>query len=275
MNWASSIRSSLKLATLLLLLGYALLLGVFLVIGSKLVAPNRARQARQALTAHWFAGLARVLSLRITVHGAPSDTPALIVANHISWLDIVALNSVLPLRFIAKAEVANWPLIGWLARQCETLFLRRGQGTSSKQLCDDIVVSLQNGDRVVLFPEGTTSNGVRPRRFHPRLFQAALNTDRPVQPVAIRYPDRDGDGRGMNPLAPFVDEDTLLRHLLALLKAESLCIELFFMAPITATGTRTALCQATANAIRAAIDHAESGVKCPEITPENPACPST
>ena len=155
--------------------------------------------------------------LRVNVHhvGTPSEGGAtLIAANHISWLDIPVLGAACPSHFLAKAEVGQWPAIGWLARQAGTLFIRRGGGhlASARRA---IRQKLAAGRSVVFFPEGTTTRGDKVGRFYPRLFQAAMEASRPVQPVAIHYRRR-GEP---DTLAPFVGDDTFVPHLWRLLKA--------------------------------------------------------
>ncbi|MDX1455415.1 MAG: lysophospholipid acyltransferase family protein [Gammaproteobacteria bacterium] len=136
---------------------------------------------------HWFRLLARVLSLRISSEGQPAPGPVLIAANHVSWLDIVVMGQWIGPHFISKSEVANWPIMGWFARNAGTLFIERGQHDSAARAIDAMTWRLKRGDELLFFPEGTTSGGEGIRRFKPRLFQPAVRVNASVQPVSITY----------------------------------------------------------------------------------------
>lgn len=174
----------------------------------------------------WHARLCRALDLHVAVEGelAPG---ALLVANHVSWLDIPVLGAQARLAFLAKSDVRDWPLIGWMAGVAGTLFISRG-GNQTTELTGRIEEQLAQGVPVVLFPEGTTTDGRALARFHPRLFAAGQRPALRVQPVAIRY----GEGRQPDPIAPFVGDDDLLRHLARLLAHPGLGVRLSFLPPV-------------------------------------------
>lgn len=157
--------------------------------------------------------VARTLKLRIRVRGREPGVPALWCANHVSWLDVIALGAIADVDFVSKAEVRGWPLIGWLARAAGTVFIRRGAGEVGG-ISRVLAEKLKQGHSIVVFPEGTTSRGERVEKLHPRLFGAALASASPVQPVALRYLEQGT----LSERAPFVGEQTLLRHLLGVLK---------------------------------------------------------
>lgn len=129
----------------------------------------------------------RLFGVRMDISGQLPDGPALVVANHISWLDIVLLQALWPMWMVAKAEIRAWPLIGWLAEVGGTLFIIRGRAESRQKISRRMAALMRRGDRVGIFPEG----GIRPdrgvNRFHAPLFAAAIRTRMPVVPVAIRY----------------------------------------------------------------------------------------
>ena len=129
----------------------------------------------------------RLFGVRLRVSGRFPDGPALIVANHISWLDIVVLQALWPMWLVAKSEIRAWPLIGWLAQAGGTLFIERGQLDSRQKIIRRMAALMRRGDRVGVFPEG----GIRPERgvgrFHAPLFAPAIRTRLPVVPVTIRY----------------------------------------------------------------------------------------
>jgi 1-acyl-sn-glycerol-3-phosphate acyltransferase len=226
-----------RAARLALHIVYALGLVVLILIPARLTGQVRARRIRDRLVRHWCVGLTRRLGLRIAIEGTPAPGQVLRVANHISWLDIVALNAVAPSLFVAKAEVAGWPLIGWMAGWLGTLFLRRGDLHSSQRLIEAMGWQLRRGEALTLFPEGTTGDGESLGKFHARLYQPALLTRAPVQPVAIAYPHPLGD-RLTHPLAPFVGEQTLTAHVWALLGARDLVVRIAFLPPLSSTETR-------------------------------------
>jgi len=147
-------------------------------------ASNDAR--RWPVIRRWHQGITRILGVEVKLEGKLPTSNCLWVANHISWLDIPVLGSIVskPV-FLAKSEINSWPLIGWLARRAGTIFILRGHGmVEAKQAINQ---KLRAGYDVVLFPEGTTTDGCQIRRFHARLFQSALDSNTPVQPVALRY----------------------------------------------------------------------------------------
>lgn len=162
-----------------------LLFGVCIALVAVKVDMQRAYTEREQKIIRWWAGgLLRILAVRVTPIGYPV-AGSVWVANHISWLDIVVLMSIMPCRFLSKAEVASWPLIGWLARRSGTVFLRRGNGETAEamQLLGSLV---QKGDSVLFFPEGTTTAGM-PKAFHARLFALPIEMQKSVQPISLSY----------------------------------------------------------------------------------------
>lgn len=136
-----------------------------------------------------------ILRLPLVVHGAPMTHPGAIVANHSSWLDIFVLNAVQTVYFVAKAEVADWPLIGWLARATGTVFIAR-KGTEAKKQQEIFESRLQAGHRLLFFPEGTSTDAIRVLPFKSTLFEAffapALERTMHIQPVTVIFHAPDG-----------------------------------------------------------------------------------
>lgn len=186
----------------------------------------------------WMSRVARILGLRISVLGEPVAGPALMVANHVSWIDIVALNSVLPMSFLSKDNVRRWPLIGRLSAATGTLFLRRGSMAGLNRTTDEIADRLSRGKHVTLFPEGTTTDGSRVLPFHRALFRSAQRARVAVQPVALSY-RRNGS---RDYIAPFVGDDSFVSHLLRILSVRTTEVQLCFCKPVTeSTGDSRAL----------------------------------
>lgn len=135
----------------------------------------------------WQGGLMRVFGFRVRRVGAPLPDATLFVANHVSWVDIVALHSQRMMGFVAKKEIAGWPVVGWLAAHGETIFHQRGSQESLGGVLDEMRARLGEGRSVGVFPEGRTRDGREVGPFHARIFLAAVEAGVPVQPVALRY----------------------------------------------------------------------------------------
>jgi len=116
-----------------------------------------------------------------------SKLPLLLVANHVSWVDALIIQSIQPSIFVAKSEVKRWPIVGSIAAGCGVVFVDRGSPSSARRMVDDVANALQQGYCVAGFPEGTSSEGSSVKSFHANLFEAAINHQVQVLPVAIRY----------------------------------------------------------------------------------------
>lgn len=141
----------------------------------------------QFMARDWFRQMQRILGVEVTHAGAPAQGPVLLAANHVSWLDIIVLGSSIGACFVSKSEVASWPVMGWLAKQGGTLFIHRGRHDSAAHIAHEMHQRLEQGERLLFFPEGTTSDGTSIKRFKNRLFQPALHAGAKIQPVAIVY----------------------------------------------------------------------------------------
>ncbi|MEX6502281.1 lysophospholipid acyltransferase family protein [Pseudomonas zhanjiangensis] len=222
----NKLRLSLRLLRLLAVLALGALLGAAVGVLERLVRHDL-MATRQRLTRWFLARLAAALPFRLQVQGELPRAPMLWVSNHVSWTDIPLLGMLTPLSFLSKAEVRTWPLAGWLAHKAGTLFIRRGSGDSSL-LSQQLGRHLRGGRSLLIFPEGTTSDGQSLRTFHGRLLSSAIDSGVAVQPVAIRYL-RDGQ---MCPVAPFVGDDDMLSHLLRLLRSDLAEVQIQLLAPI-------------------------------------------
>ena len=241
-----------RLLRLFAVLAEGALLGAWVGLRERLGGAPMA--LRQRLTWRFMRRLQAALPFSVQVRGRLPDTPVLWLANHVSWVDIAVLGALRPLSFLAKAEVGEWPLAGWLARQAGTLFIRRGAG-EALDLGRQLAGHLQQGHHLAIFPEGTSSDGSAVLRFHPRLLAAALDSGAAVQPVALRY--RRAGTR--DPLAPFVGDDELPAHLLRLLSAERAVVEVTLLEPIAVAGlTRSELARRAHAAIAAVVCPAEA-----------------
>ncbi|WP_440467281.1 lysophospholipid acyltransferase family protein [Pseudomonas sp. YH-1] len=201
-----SLRAWLRVARLLALLLVGLALASFVSLLERL--PGDRMLLRQRLTRWYLARLSGALPFELRVHGELPGQPMLWVSNHVSWVDIPLLGGLLPLTFLSKAEVRQWPVAGWLAEKAGTLFIRRGSG-DSRMINAQLATHLSRGRSLLVFPEGTTTDGQGLRTFHGRLMASAIEAGVPVQPVALRY-RRNGQACE---LAPFIGDDDLVSHL--------------------------------------------------------------
>lgn len=176
----------------------------------------------------WQSGLMRVFGYRTRRIGTPLPGATLFVANHVSWLDIVALHSQRMLGFVAKREIAGWPLIGALAARGETIFHQRGDTGSLGGVMDEMVARLRAGRSVAVFPEGRTRDGREVGPFHARIFLSAVESGAPVQPVALRY-GRNGDAQTVVAFGP---RENFASNFLRLLGARGGDAEVHFLQPI-------------------------------------------
>lgn len=236
-------RRSLRALRVLLHIGTGF--GLALVTGA-FFSPHRPPVQRAARW--WLAELNRILRLEISVQGELPAQPALYVANHVSWLDIPVLGGIAGVHFLSKAEVAEWPLIGKLATAAGTLYIRRGKG-EVRMRTRQIAAHIGSGRSVLVFPEGTTTDGRDVRNFHSPLFAAATDGGHALQPVAIRYLDQNGE---LHPHAPFIGDDEFSAHLWRLLGSDAIRVQVQFL-PLLAGESPQELAQAAHTAVRHAI----------------------
>lgn len=193
------------------------------VLVALLVYPFCGEAARLRLKSGASQGILDALGIELDVDLSHAVPGALIVANHISWVDIFVINAALPSAFVSKEEVRHWPLIGWLAAKCDTVFLRRGSRGHAKIINGQIAEILGRGNYVAVFPEGTTTDGTHLLHFHGALIQPALAVGRPVLPVAISYWDGDGN-RSLEPA--YVGDLTLAQCTQAIIAGKGLVARL-------------------------------------------------
>lgn len=217
----------------LLRLGLHILRGVLTAF---LVLPWGSPRLRRTLTQEWSRSLLALLGVRLEILGNPPDAASrnvLLVSNHVSWLDIYLLNSVRPLRFVSKAEVRTWPVVGWLAVFTGTLFLERGKRRDTARVNDAVSSALASGDCVAFFPEGTTTDGTHLKPFLSSLLQAAVNAESTLQPVALRYLLPDGCA---DMAAAYYGDMSMMDSLRNILARKKIRAELIFLEPISTGG---------------------------------------
>ena len=195
---------------------------------------------RQARIGWWSAGVLRALGVGLRASGVPRPGATLLLANHVSWLDIAALHAVVPrARFVAKADVLRWPLLGWLIRSAGTLFIERDRKRDALRVVHAMAQALRAGQTVAVFPEGTTGSGAHPLPFHANLLQAAIATSTPVQLAVLRFADA---RHRFSPAVEYVGDTTLLQSLWWVASARGLVVHVDLLPPQgTAHADRRAL----------------------------------
>lgn len=214
--------------------------------------PRADAAARHRRIAWWSAGVLRCLGIGLDNRSAPAPGAKLLVANHVSWLDIVAIHAVCPqARFVAKADLRDWPLLDRLIAAGGTLYLRRESKRAALRIVHDMTEALRGGATVAVFPEGTTSDGDRLLPFHANLLQAAIVAKAPVQPMALRYADAQAP---VSAAAAYTGETTLAQSVWRIARARDLRVQMQWLPPWpAATVDRRELAGALRQAIEAAL----------------------
>jgi 1-acyl-sn-glycerol-3-phosphate acyltransferase len=215
---------------------------------------------------------ARIMGVRVTVIGTPSaDRPMLILSNHVSWIDIIALGTVMPLSFVAKAEVKTWPVFGLMAKLQRSVFVDRSKKGETSKVNTEIAERLKEGDPIVLFAEATTSDGNRLLPFRSALVGAAQEAivsggSGPhvcLQPVALAYTRRDGlpTGRMGRAQIGWYGDMEMVPHLAGILRGGTLDVEVRFGEAIAfdAGADRKGMTKLAEDQVRALMAEALSG----------------
>jgi len=213
------------------------------------VYPFASTSVRLRLKRRWSRQLLRMLGIQLDVCWDDAPAGSLVVANHVSWLDIYALNAAHAMAFVAKADVRAWPLVGWLAARTDTVFLRRGLRSDARDANARISALLQAGQNVAVFPEGTTTDGSALLDFHAALLQPAIAAGRSIQPVAITYHDRHGR---RSSAAAYAGDTSLRECLVAIVACRSLTVRVRAATPLSTQSThRRVLALAARQAVAA------------------------
>ena len=232
-------------------------LAVHLIVGLLKVAllfPFLGTEGRDRRVQRWSRQLVTICGVTMRFDEAlqpHAASPALIICNHISWLDIFVINTLHPCRFVAKSDIRSWPLIGWLCEHTGTIFIARGKARDVRRIYEGLVKSIHDGERVAFFPEGTTAPQGTVLPFHANLFEAAIEAEVPVQPYAIRYVDADGS---LHSSADFIGEMTFVESVIAIMKSGGMTAELVRLPAIGTEGAhRRELATAARDAIAVAL----------------------
>lgn len=241
------------------------------VVTTLVVFPWIGLLRRRALIRRWSSRLLRIMRVETRFHGIPDgEFPAnlVIVANHISWLDIFVLNALQPSRFVAKAELRRWPFVGWLSAQVGTLFVERERRSHTHSVNREAAAALARGDVIVIFPEGTTTDGTTLLPFRGSLLQPVVDAEGHVQPVAIRYRGATGD---LSVAPAYAGDTTFIESFWRATGERRLVAELHFVPALPARARhRRELARAAESAIRTALASAANG-SAPDTPDDRPA----
>lgn len=207
---------------------YAALLAIFY--------PRLNQTKRRRILKNWSRQLLNILNIGIRTEGEWSvrgEGGCLVVANHVSWLDVFVLNTIYPSRFIAKVEVRSWPLIGWLCKRSNTIFIERAMRQDAASINQRVSLLLEQGVCIGLFPEGTTTDGKQVGHFHSALIQPAIDAGAMLCPIALRYQDENGK---QSSAATFTDDMTLFQSIWRILRSPRFDALLVFTPALAAAG---------------------------------------
>ncbi|MFM0335500.1 lysophospholipid acyltransferase family protein [Paraburkholderia fungorum] len=220
--------------------------------------PKAGPDGRRTLNRAWSVKMLRLCGMQLVVHNdsARLDRGTLVVANHISWIDIYVINAWRPTPFVSKAEIRQWPVVGWLAQQLDTVFIQREKRSDAKRIMHELSDRLSAGELMCVFPEGTTSNGLALLPFHANMFQAAVSAGAPVQPLCLMYED----AQGRQSTAPaYIDDLTLADSLNLLLRGGPLTAHVYVGAPLAPGADRRTLAAQAEEVIAAALHDMQAG----------------
>lgn len=234
-DWLRPLRYALRLPLLVVHVAVCLPLTLLTInsLGSRVkLAGGETLEHRMI---RWWQGtLMRVFGFRLVKRGESLPGAVLLVANHLSWLDITLIHSQRMAAFVAKSEIARWPLVGWLAARGGTIFHKRGSNQSLATVAQAMVDRLQRGFAVAVFPEGGTGSGDHVRTFHARIFQASIDADVPAQPVALRF----SRGGKLTTDISFREHESFFANFVRVLGEPATDAEVLFLEPVAPSGER-------------------------------------
>lgn len=200
------------------------------------IFPALKQKIRRQIMQRWSRALLDILHVIFEVRGGyqPANLNGrILVANHVSWLDVFALNAVVPACFVAKSEIRDWPLLGWLCHRAGTLFVKRNIRRDTVRINREISSVIKQGECIAVFPEGTSTDSELPGHFHSSLLQVAVDINVAIWPVAIRYHDSAGKA---NSDAAFVGDMTFIQSLWKIMCSPSLHVTLYYLPPLSNEG---------------------------------------
>jgi 1-acyl-sn-glycerol-3-phosphate acyltransferase len=218
-----------------------LLAAAVFLLPAQMIAHGFGLAARRRIPMIFHRLVLRALGARVTVRGEPTGhRPVLFVPNHVSWMDIMVLGAFSPMSFVAKSEIASWPLFGYLAKLQRSIFVDRERRQATSKTANEMIDRMREGEPVVLFAEGTSSDGNRILRFRGALIGAAESLSKAtgetvwIQPIALAYRRINGlpSGRQHRPRISWIGDIELIPHAWALLKDGAVDVDLIFGNPV-------------------------------------------
>lgn len=198
-----------------------------------LIYPRKKNAWQRATVQRWGQQLLNLLNVELKIHGELPAGKKLIVSNHISWLDNFVVQALCPAHFVAKSEIRDWPVMGWLVANTGALFIERARRHHTLKINQDMMAALDSGDSVALFPEGSTGTGEQVRPFHSSLLQACIGSNAPLVPMGLRYVSMDGT---QTHAADYVGNMHFMASLKNVLREEKIIAELRIGSAINAAG---------------------------------------
>ncbi len=205
---------------------FFLIFHLFLAILKCAIFPLLPLRVRKKMIQSWCARLLRILKVKVIIHGDDSilfgAQPYLLVANHISWLDIHIINSIRPVIFVAKSDVSKWPIFGYLASMLGTIFLKREKLSDIKRVIQLMKEKLSHQEVVAIFPEGTSTDGKTVLPFKSNLFESAHQAQIDVLPITIQYKENNEYSNR----AAFIGDMELIDSIKNILKSNHLVVHI-------------------------------------------------
>lgn len=188
-----------------------------------LIFPWVSRETQKNRVQRWSQQLLSIFRVRVKMNLTTLGSGTMVISNHLSWLDIFVINSLSPCRFVAKSDIRSWPLLGWLAERAGTIYITRGSKADVKRIYQYLIDQIAAGERIAFFPEGTTSLQGQVLPFHANLFEAAIQAEVAIQPVALRYLNVHGE---INSAIEFVGDMTFAASMNQILLSGEVVVEL-------------------------------------------------
>ncbi len=199
--------------------------------------PKLSREKKLIEIQNWATRVLHMLGIQVncdTTSFEATEHPQLLVANHVSWLDVLVIQSIQPSVFVAKSEVRQWPVIGLIAQSCGVVFVDRSSLHSARKMVDEVASALHHGYCVAGFPEGTSSDGRQVSLFHANLFEAAIHHQVDVRPLAIRYKNTFTGELSID--AAFIDDIGFLESLHKVISLRRICVDVHLGKPLSPKG---------------------------------------
>lgn len=216
-----------------------------------LLFPWLSNESKKKRIQRWSQQLLTIFNIHLKLNLNSTLLGTVIISNHVSWLDIFVINSLVPCQFVAKSDIRSWPVLGWLAKQAGTIFISRGSKSDVKRIYNYLINQIELGERVAFFPEGTVASQGDVLPFHANLFEAAIHAKVPVQPIALRYLNSTGN---LHQAIEFAGDISFATSLINILSGGEVIVELHSLECVPSDGAhRRELASASREAVALAL----------------------